>query len=171
LLVNARRHPRPSEKQKSAFLLVLIASTLHGTSLDNETSSRATHASRIRSRYVLRESHEGCHHKRVHIVGSDRNRSACACVGSFSGSKRDSRSGKRTATDGTNSVWRCRERSQWFWPPHGQDRLPITQKPRRATVKRGPHILSLTWPRELSSNAEEVNEVIKSNHQTKGAKK
>src|SRR4030081_2078792 len=92
--------------------------------------------------YVLRESHEGYHHKRVHIVGSDRNRGACACVGSFPGSKRDSRSGKRTATDGTNSVWRCCEWSQRFWPPHGQGRLPITQKARRATVKRVPHIVS-----------------------------
>ncbi len=31
---------------------------------------------------------------------------------------------------------------EWFWPPHGQGRIPIAQQPRRATVKRGPHIMS-----------------------------
>src|SRR5258705_4472449 len=89
---------------------------------------------------LRKESHEGNHHKRVCIVGIDRNHCPCACnrlrlCNTHSGLW------KRAFALGADSVWRCREWDQWLWPPHGPSRIPTARKPRGATVKRGPHIM------------------------------
>jgi hypothetical protein len=136
--------------RRTQFSLMFIALQIDGTSLDNETAFASN--GRVADQKVdktLRESHEGFYHKRVCIAGSGRNHRICARAGSCPCRKRYSRGWKRTSAHGTNSVWRCREWDQWFWPPHGQGQIPIAQKPRRATVKCGPHFVSRTWPREL----------------------
>ena len=67
---------------------------------------------------LRKESHESNHHKRVCIVGIDRNHCPCASAGlSFRHTHRGS--WKRVFATDADSVWRCREWDQWLWPPHG----------------------------------------------------
>src|SRR4029077_2326651 len=150
---------------KSAIKLTFAAPSLDGTPLVKETFIREATVRREREvdKTLRKESHEGNHHKRVCIVGIDRNHCPCARAGlSFRHTR--SVSGKRVFAIGADSVWRCREWDQWLWPPHGPSRIPTARKPRGATVKRGPHIMRKP-PTVVSSlsTRKKANE-ISSNH-------
>ena len=108
----------------------------------------------IRERRLRREpkskthqvnSHEVCNYKRVCFAGFDSAHRtiarARACPGNANTERR-----QWIVAIGTDSVWRSREWVQWLWPPHGPSSGSIAWTSRRATVKRGPYIMSVHQP-------------------------
>lgn len=146
-LIKAKSHglPRFLRSQRLAHRL------LRNQSFADQQWRRET---RSRKRYI-RRSHEGNHTQRVCITSIDRNHRPCARVRPCHCHTGHSGGGKRKLAVGTDSMWRCCEWAQWFWSPHGQGRVSNTRKPRRATVKRGPHITRTSLNRALSFYLEE----------------
>jgi len=119
LFVNCRLQLKPTITRKSAIRLNIAAFSLMAHLLLRRGSSARLKMRRGRVDKTLRkESHEDNHHKRVCIVGIDRNHCPCARTRP---SIRYTHSGswKRVFAGGADSVWRCREWDQWLWPPHG----------------------------------------------------
>lgn len=121
-------------------------------------------------RKVNPETHEGNNHKRVCIACSNLNHRTFVCAGPRWQPPSHGCGGKRVLVVGTNSMWRRCEWDKWLWPPHDQRRILFAPEPQRATVKRGPQIMSLPGNiRELSFDLKKKRTSYQAMTKLKGA--